>query len=325
MDIDMTIQDLSDLRYQALSLVGARPEAETRIRVLREMFDAGLEAMAVRLTAAQAEAEEARALAEAEDHKARALAEEIERREELLLASADRERLQTLRITSLRTDLDVLRDETAALRGAREAAEADSRVALEGMLSANDDAAAARSETEAAVQHMHEERTRAEIATSEAASAKVEAIQAGVGMRAAVDEAERLRWDVERLEEALSAARADANERITSLTAELERARADVSAVRLDAMDKQERLSATLAELTAALAARELADIRGADMLWQASNALSAMRAATEEAAAARARAASAEGCLKAVTSARLTFIGDARGQVTTLSAHENS
>jgi len=326
MVLDMTIQELSHLRDQALSLVGARPsEAEARIRVLREMFDAGLEAMAERLAAAQAKAEEARALAEAEDHKAHALAEEVERRDELLRATDERERLQVLRIASLRSELDILRDETAALRAAREAAEAETRSAQERVLSANDEAAAARSDTEAALRQADEERTRAEIATSEAASAQVEAIQAGVRMRAAIQDAARLRGDIARLEDVLVATRADANAQIASLTAQLERARADVSAVRLDAMDHQERLSATLAELTDAVAAREIAEIRRAELLGQAKNALSVMNAAAQVAAEARDRAASAEVCLKAVTAARLTFIGGARGEVTGIAARNRS
>lgn len=303
---DMTTTELFHLRDQALSLVGAKPsESEARIRVLREMFDAGLEAMAVRLAAAQAEAD-----------KLPLLAEELQQRDDLLVAAAEHERLQTLRITSLRTELDVLRDETAALRAAREAADAETRTAHERTDAANGAAALARSETDAALRHADEERVRAEIATSEAASAQVEAIQAGVRMREAVEEAARLRSEVARLEAEQSAARADAHERISALTVELERARADVSAVRLDSMDKQERLSATLSELTAALAARDNAEIRRAELLGQASHALSAMNAATEAAAAARIRAASAEGSLKAVTAARLTFVGDARGEV---------
>src|SRR5688572_18411241 len=164
MALDMTTTELFHLRDQALSLVGAKPsESEARIRVLREMFDAGLEAMAVRLAAAQAEAD-----------KLPLLAEELARRDEELSESADRERLQTLRITSLRGELDLLRDETAALRAAREAADAEARMAQERTDTASYEAAAARSETEVALRRASEERTRAEIATSEAASAKVE-------------------------------------------------------------------------------------------------------------------------------------------------------
>src|SRR5688500_7446390 len=108
MAFDMTTTELFHLRDQALSLVGAKPsESEARIRVLREMFDAGLEAMAVRLAAAQAEAD-----------KLPLLAEELQQRDDLLDASAERERLQALRITSLRSDLETLREETAALRAA---------------------------------------------------------------------------------------------------------------------------------------------------------------------------------------------------------------
>lgn len=262
------MNDLGQLRDEAVGLVGAQAaEADARTRVIREMYDAGLSAMAEKLLIADAETTKARALFQAETLRSQALQAELEQRDAMLRDAAERERERDERIATLEIELEDASGEARISDAARERSEVARREAVARAHQAADDAERARAEADEARRQQEAAYARATIATSEAATARIEAIQT-------------------------------------------------VARARLETAELQERLAAALAERSAAMAERDEAVRLRDEMQVRLRETMAITSAAKREASEARLRAENAEGAVKAVTSARITFVGDARGIV---------
>jgi hypothetical protein len=147
--------------------------AEARVSALREVFDGQLRALGERLSAAQAEAQQARA----------AGAQQADQRDDQARASeqqrmSERERAQAAEIAALHAEVEAVRKEASAMRAQRDRSDADLWSMQERVRAASEEAAAARAQADAAVRQADEARARAQVATSEAGAARIEAIEA---------------------------------------------------------------------------------------------------------------------------------------------------
>jgi hypothetical protein len=252
----MTIHErLAQLRDEAAVLVSPQAaEGEARSKVLRDMYDAGLAAMAEKLLTAHADTAAARAQAAAEVERARTLEAEIEQRDHLLRSAAERDRTHEERIATLQAERDNAVAEAVLADAARERAETARRDAFERAHMAAEDAAVARAEADEARRQRDDAEDRAAIATSEAAAARLETIE----------NAARARLDIAELQERLAAALA---ERVTAF--------ADRDKAEREHVEMRERLNEALIDTAAATQEAVAARAR-------AQNAAGALRAITE-------------------------------------------
>jgi diguanylate cyclase (GGDEF)-like protein/PAS domain S-box-containing protein len=298
--------------------------AQARVRATREVFDGQLRALAERLRAMEAEAQ-----------TARAAAADLAQRDELLRAATERERVQAAEISRLLGEIEAARGEAAAMRMQRERVEAERAAAAERARAAADEAAAARAEAEAAAHQVDTARTLAQVATREAASARLEAVEAENRMRGAADEVASARGEIARFKEEAEAARQQAVlavERAAVAQRDLEE-----GAVRERAAEREERerLESELRSLTerlnVALDEAASANLRAQDLQAQAETAArdtdaasTLVQSATREANEMRKRSSDMSAELAATRSDREaaeTQLVAARRQVDELSA----